>query len=261
MLAALEMPLAQIEVFFLVFVRVAALLISIPVFDGQSVPTTVKAALILALSLALYPVVGPQLGPGPDSTAALVLGLGGELLMGTAIGLSVRLLVAGAQMAGQVAGYQMGIAIADIMDPASSAQIPILAQFYNILVMLMFLTLNIHHWFFRAMAESFRRLPPLSCTYTPAVSAHVMEAAGQMFVVAIQVGAPVIVVLVLTSVAFGLVARTVPQMNVFVVAMPLKVVIGLLFVTFSLPFLTGYLGGLFGRMGTSLAIVLRAVGG
>jgi flagellar biosynthetic protein FliR len=127
--------------------------------------------------------------------------------------------------------------------------------------MLMFLTLNIHHWFFRAMAESFRRLPPLSCTYTPAVSAHVMEAAGQMFVVAIQVGAPVIVVLVLTSVAFGLVARTVPQMNVFVVAMPLKVVIGLLFVSFSLPFLAGYLGGLFGRMGTSLAIVLRAVGG
>lgn len=261
MMAALELPLAQIEVFFLVFVRVAALLMSIPVFDGQSVPATVKASLILALSLALFPVVGPQLAPGPDSTAALVVGLGGELLLGIAIGLSVRLLFVGVQMAGQVAGYQMGIAISDIMDPASSAQIPILAQFYNILAMLLFLTFNIHHWFFRALAESFRRLPPLSGTYTPAVSAHVLEMAGQMFVVAIQVAAPVIVVLVLSSVAFGLVARTVPQMNVFIVAMPLKVVIGLLFASFSLPFLTGYLGGLFGRMGTTLAVILRAVGG
>lgn len=261
MFATLQVALSQMEVFFLVFARVAALLMSIPVYDGQGVPALVKVSLILALSLALFPVVGPALAPGPASTAGLVLGLGGELLLGAAIGLSVRLLLAGVQMAGQMAGYQMGIAIADIMDPATSAQIPILAQFYNILSMLLFLTLDIHHWFFRALAESFRRLPPLSAAYHPAVTEHVMAMAGQMFLVALQVAAPVIVVLVLSAVAFGLVARTVPQMNVFFVAIPLKLVIGLLFAGFSLPFLGIYLGSLFGRMATTLAVMLRAWGG
>ena len=87
-----------------------------------------------------------------------------------------------------------------------------------------------------------------------------MEMAGTMFIIALKIGAPVIVVLILTSVSFGLMARTVPQMNIFIVAMPLKIVVGLLFVVFSLPYLQPYLRELFDGFGAGLVPLFRLMG-
>ena len=162
------------------------------------------------------------------------------------------------QMAGQVAGYQMGLAIANIMDPATSLQVPILAQAYNLMAMLIFLAIDAHHWFFRSLVESFNLLPLFHFRLSSSVISHLVDTAGAMFVIAVKVGAPVIVVLILTSVAFGLLARTVPQMNIFIVAIPLKIIVGLLFVFFSLPYFSAYLQQLFIVMGESILRMLSA---
>jgi flagellar biosynthetic protein FliR len=88
---------------------------------------------------------------------------------------------------------------------------------------------------------------------------HLVRLAGNIFVVAIQVGAPIIATLLVTSVAFGLVARTVPQMNVFIVAMPLKIGVGLLFLGFSLPYVAAFLKKIFNELGQHIFLMLKTM--
>ena len=126
--------------------------------------------------------------------------------------------------------------------------------------LLIFLAIDAHHWFFRALVESFTLIPPFQFVMSSSFIGYLMNLAGNMFIIALKIGAPVIVVLILTSVSFGLMARTVPQMNIFIVAMPLKIVVGLLFVVFSLPYLQTYLRELFDGFGSGLVPLFRLMG-
>ena len=257
---ALTFSYPQVQLFFLVFLRVTAIVMSLPIFSGTNVPTMFKAGLALAVAWALFPVMKLSVPPGMDGWTFLTLGVISEVLLGLGVGLAIRLILTGIQMAGQVAGYQMGLAIANIMDPATSMQTPILAQAFNLMAMLIFLTINAHHWFFRALVESFVILPPFEFSLSSSFVGYLMQMAGNMFVIALKIGAPIIVVLILTSVSFGLMARTVPQMNIFIVAMPLKIVVGLFFIIFSLPYIQPYVQELFDHFGAGLLSLFRLMG-
>jgi flagellar biosynthetic protein FliR len=256
---SLNIPLPQLQMFFLVFVRVGAILMTMPVFESRSIPHLFKLALALATSLILFPML--KLSPAPLASSIIVLGIGvaGEIMLGLAIGFSVKIIFAGIQMAGQMAGFQMGMALANVMDPAQSQQIPLLAQFNNLVALLIFLALNAHFWFIRALTQSYRLVPPLQVHMDGALTGHLIQLGGKMFVIAIQVAAPVTAALLLTSVAFGLVARTVPQMNVFIVAMPLKIGVGLLFLGFSLPYFAMFLKKIFQGLGSHIAMMLNSM--
>jgi flagellar biosynthetic protein FliR len=234
---------------------------SLPIFSGDNVPVMFKAGLALAVALALAPVVDLAAMPAMDGWMPLTLGVASEVLLGLGVGLAIRLILAGIQMAGQVAGFQMGLAIANIMDPATSMQTPILAQAFNLFAMLIFLVINAHHWFLRALVESFTLIPPFQFRLSSSFIGYLVALAGDMFVIALKIGAPIIVVLLLASVSFGLMARTVPQMNIFIVAMPLKIVVGLLFIVFSLPYLQPYLRKLFEDFGAGMVPLFRLMGG
>lgn len=257
---SLQVSYPQVQLFLLVFLRVTAIVMSLPIFSGNNVPNMFKAGLSIAVALALFPVIDLTVLPEMTGWIFLTLGVTSEVLLGLSVGLAIRLIMAGIQMAGQVSGYQMGLAIANIMDPATSMQTPILAQAFNLMAMLIFLAIDAHHWFFRALADSFAIIPPFEFVLSDSFIGYLMEMAGTMFIIALKIGAPVIVVLILTSVSFGLMARTVPQMNIFIVAMPLKIVVGLLFVVFSLPYLQPYLRELFDGFGAGLVPLLRLMG-
>jgi flagellar biosynthetic protein FliR len=257
---ALRLPFDQLMLFCMVLLRVIAIFVAMPVFSSRNLPGMIKAGLALAVALAIFPVLDLGRVQGLENWVLLVVGATSEFLLGACLGLLVRLLFAGVQMAGQIAGYQMGLAIANIMDPATSLQIPILAQAYNLMAMLIFLSIDAHHWFFRSLVDSFRLLPLFHFRLSASVINHLFDTAGAMFVIAVKIGAPVIVVLILTSVAFGLLARTVPQMNIFIVAMPLKIMVGLAFVIFSLPYCRLFLVTLFRDFGAQLNGVIRLMG-
>jgi flagellar biosynthetic protein FliR len=256
---SLDVSLPQLQLFFLVFLRVGAILMTIPVFDSQSIPHLFKLALAFVTSIILFPLL--KLNPGPVLTNLFTFSIGiiGELLLGITIGFVVKLIFAGIQLAGQLAGYQMGLAIANVMDPATSDQIPLLAQFNNLVALLVFITINAHYWFIRALTESYRIVPPLNVHLGNSLMEQVIYLTGNMFIIAIQVGAPVISALLITSVAFGLIARTVPQMNVFIVAIPLKIAVGLLFFGFSLPYFSAFLKKIFSGLGQNIIQLLRAM--
>ena len=256
---SLNISLPQLQMFLLVFFRLGAILMTMPVFESRSIPHLFKLALALSASLILFPML--QLDPVtvPSSIYALGTGVAGEILLGLMIGFSVKLIFAGIQLAGQMAGYQMGMAIANVMDPAESQQIPLLAQFNNLVALLVFLSINAHYWFIRALTQSYHLVPPFYVHFDRSAVEHLMDLAGTMFVIAIQVGAPIIATLLVTSVAFGLVARTVPQMNVFIVAMPLKIGVGLIFLGFSLPYFVAFLKKIFSGLGQHILIMLKAM--
>lgn len=257
---SLNFPLATIETFLFVLLRIGALLLALSFFQSRAVPSVFKFGFVFGVSLLVVPLL-----PTPAVAAApgpLALGLIAtkELLVGAGIGLAIRTFFAGVQLAGQMAGFQMGMAIANVMDPQTSAQVPILGQFLDLVALLTFLILDVHHHVIRAVVGSFEIIPAGGLQISAPLSRHLVDMTGAIFTIALQVGAPVIVSLLLVSVALGLVARTVPQMNIFIVAMPVKIVIGLLFLGLSLPYLADYLHRLFGSLDTHLPVLLRAMG-
>ncbi len=255
---SISIPMAELQVFFLIFLRVGAILMSMPIFKSRSIPVLFKVALALAASIVLFPLLDRTAFPALSHLGSFAVGAVGEILLGFSIGMAVNLIFVGLQMAGQISGYQMGLALARVMDPAAGQQVPLLAQFFQLFAFLLFLTLNAHHWFLKALAGSFKLIPPFGFRFSGSLIEQLMGIAGNMFVIAIQVGAPVIAALLLTSIAFGLIARTVPQMNVLFVAMPLKIMIGLLFIGFSLPYLSSFLKTVFSNLGHTIFLLMKA---
>ena len=256
----IPISLQQLQPFFFIFLRVIAIVMTVPMMDSRNVPILFKAGLAIALSMILYQQL--DLSPFALNPNLIVFSIGviSEVLLGIIIGMVVKLVFAGIQLAGQLVGFQMGFSIANVMDPASSSQVPIIAQFNYIIAILIFLTLNAHHWFIRAMVESFQIIPPLQFFFTPDLMPLLIAIGGNMFVIAIKVGAPLIAVLLFTSVAMALMARTVPQMNIFIVAMPLKIVVGIFFIGITLPFLISFFHQTFATLGEDLVRILKIIG-
>ena len=256
-MATLNIPIDAFYGVLLIFLRVAAIVFSAPILDTATIPVVFKAGLAFAVSILLLPMVDAVVTVRDLSLIPFFIGVFSEIAIGMTIGLSVKLLFTGIQLAGQVAGFQMGFAVANVVDPATSAQIPILAQFYNLTAMLVFLSIDAHHMFFSALVDSYTILPPLSMHINQQLVDMMMKLSTNMFVVAIKVGAPLIAVMLVVSVGLGLVARTVPQMHVFIVAMPLKILIGLVFMTMVTPYLTAYLIDLFSSYQVTLFDLIR----
>ncbi len=256
----LSVQMPQLQLFLFIFLRVGAILMFLPIFNSRAIPVLFKIGFALAVAFILHPLLVSDARPLFATVPEFGLAVACELMVGIIIGLSVRLLFAGFQLAGQMAGYQMGMAIANVMDPATSTQVPILATFYNLVAILVFLSINAHIVLLRAMVESFQLIPLFGFEFKPAVMQQIISFSGNMFVVALKIGAPVIVSLLITSAALGLVARTIPQMNIFIVAMPLKIVIGLIFLGLSLPYMGDFFLRAFETMGKSVLVLMRAMG-
>ncbi len=258
---SLSVQMPQLQLLLFIFLRVGAIFMFLPIFNSRAIPVLFKLGFALSVAFILYPLLSEQARPLFATIPELVLAAACELMIGILIGLAVRTLFTGFQMAGQMAGYQMGMAIANVMDPATSAQVPILATFYNLLAILIFLSINAHIFLLRAMVESFQIVPLFGFEFNQAVMQHIINLAGNMFIIALKIGAPVIVALLITSAALGLVARTIPQMNIFIVAMPLKIAIGLIFLGLSLPYMGEFLAGTFDAVVRSVLVLMKAMGG
>ena len=258
-MVSLSVSLPQMQLFFLVFLRTGAFLMAIPGLGAASVPVIFRIGLCLAASLLIFPLV--KIGPLPVSTDVFTLAVSaaGEVLLGILAGVAVRLIFEGIQLAGELAGYQMGLAIAEVIDPASEDQVAILSQFMSLLATLVFLILNGHHWLIRTLVESYEIVPPVGFQVNGPVLERLTRLTAGMFITGLKAGGPVMVALLLATVAFGLVARTVPQMNIFIVSMPVNIAVGLLFFGLSLPHLTAYLGDLISGMARNALVLLKAM--
>ena len=148
-----NLPLDQIQVFFFVLVRVAAIIFTIPFLDTRSIPILVKIGLASAISILVMPQLSLTLPPGIDNPLLFVMGLAGEVAVGAVIGLPFQLIITGVQLAGEIAGFQMGIAIANVMMNFEFLQIPALSQFLNLFALMIFLAMNAHFYFLKGLGR------------------------------------------------------------------------------------------------------------
>ncbi|MFC1886707.1 flagellar biosynthetic protein FliR [Thermodesulfobacteriota bacterium] len=250
----------ELQIFFLIFLRVSAIIATAPLFDNRSIPIIFKAGLALSVSILLLPILDIDAVIFPSQITPFAIGVASEIMLGLIIGFSVKLIFSGIQLAGQFAGFQMGFAIVNVMDPMTSTQAPVISQFKYQIAMLIFLSINAHHWFLKAIVDSFRLVAPLSFQLNGSLVEHLMKISGNMFVIAVKVAAPIIAALLLTTVALGMIARTVPQMNIFIVAMPLKIIIGLIFFCITLPYLSMFFVNLFKGLGNNIFLILELAG-
>jgi flagellar biosynthetic protein FliR len=203
----------------------------------------VKAIITLSMALLVLPMVPlPEQGYGGSLIQIFFL-VFKEVSFGALLGFVSLLLFLGIQLAGQIIGFQMGFAIVNVIDPSTQTQVSIVSEFKYIIAILIYLTINGHHYLISAVVQSFQLIPPGTINFSHATSDLISRACSDIFVIAVKVAAPAMITLFLTSLALGIIARTVPQMNVFIVGFPLKIGVGLMILAAGL----SYFGNLFSK--------------
>jgi flagellar biosynthetic protein FliR len=222
------------RVYALVVIRITGMLFLMPVFSSRSIPVQVKAATALITALALTPVAPfspDQLPSNPWQFGLLAVA---ELFAGMTLALIIRLVFAGLQMAAQMVGFQMGLAVANVVDPQSGAQSIVIAEFVYLIALLLFLTLDGHHIMLSVLYESLSVLSPGEINLSKPLYSLIFHMGQQMFVLSVKLMAPVMAILLFSQVALGILAKAVPQINMLIVSFGLNIALGLFFLGLTL---------------------------
>ena len=208
------------------FVRMLALISTAPVFSEHAVPRTVKVGLAALLSIAIAPTLG-ALPTVPLVSAAGFWILIQQVLIGAAMGFSMRLVFAVVQAAGEYAGLQMGLSFASFFDPTSGGQTMVLARLLNVMATLIFLALDGHLTLIMTLAESFRVLPIADAPLAARGWFLLASAGGQIFSGGLLLALPLIAVLLTLNLAMGILYRVSPQFSIFAVGFPVTLLAGI----------------------------------
>jgi len=227
---------AEFERFLFVFFRVGALILFVPVLGSRQVPASMKIGLILFTSIVIFPLVQARPLPEPQGIFDLAVFLLSDVTIGLGIAYITRLIFAAVQIAGTVVDFQMGFGVVNVIDPQTDTQVSVTAQFHNIVAVLIFLAVDAHHFILQAIVESFFIINPAEINFSSLTPEYMLYLFSGTFTTAVKIAAPIMAILFFLSVGLGLVARTVPQMNVFIVGFPLQIGVGLLMVGLSLSF-------------------------
>lgn len=256
----LQLLTSKYDLYFLLFARCAGLFSVAPVIGSRYVPAQLRIALAATLALLLLPQAALPAAGLPQSLPAYALAVIGETLVGLTIGWAAQLIFAAAQLGGELLDMQMGFGMVNVIDPQFGTQVPLIGNFQYMLAALVFLAVDGHHLLIRALAASTKLVPVAGAGFSPQLAWFVVDSVQGLFVTAIKIVAPVLGAIFLTNVALGLVARSMPQMNVFVVGMPLQLAVGALTLVVALPLYIAMLEGTFDGLTRTLTDLLRLFG-
>lgn len=210
--------------FLLVFIRVAAFLAVLPLLGSQMVPTTIRLILAILLTVTIYPLINIDIAP--QLSLQLVLFAVGEFLTGVAFAFLVVLFFHIFALAGQLIALQMGLGFASMIDPANGVSVPIVSQFFSILVGLLFLASGSHLLLIEALIQSYLIIP-LGFTQHLQEAAYNIYASGTwLFASALLLALPAVVSILIVNLAFGVMTRSAPQLNIFSLGFPFTLIFG-----------------------------------
>jgi flagellar biosynthetic protein FliR len=255
--------MSMIPMFLLVLTRISAFFIVAPIFAVRGVPGTFKVGLSVFVTMAAFSVVPIQGNLAWDGIYFLMILK--ELIVGTALGFIAYLFFTAVQVAGSFIDMQMGLGIANVIDPQTGAQSPLTGNLKFTFAVLLFLSLNGHHLMIDGVIQSYQHIPidqvwPKGFA-TEQLTEFVIQSFVAMFTFAFQMAAPIVGVLFLTDVALGIISKAVPQMNVFVVGMPLKMLVGFAMMLVVVPGFLYLFQLLFKDLLQSMSALARILGG
>jgi len=230
---------AQLNAWLISFIwpltRILGLIMVAPVFGHRAVSARVKIGLGIFIALIIAPTLPPMPDVGLGSWHGLFI-LVQQLLIGIAIGFVMRVVFAAVEAAGEIVGLQMGLGFASFFDPQSAGQTLVLARFFNILAILVFLAVNAHLLLLGVLVDSFQSLPVSTQPLSAAGFFNVAAFGSTVFAVGLQLALPLIAILLITNLSLGILTRSAPQLNIFAIGFPITLGVGLIVLDLTLPY-------------------------
>lgn len=235
---------AWIVAFFFPLTRILAVLASAPPFSNPALPMRIRLILGLAITLAIAPILPAMPAVNPASAAGLLI-LAQELIIGFAMGFTIRLVFSAVDLAGTMIGLQMGLGFATSYDPQSAGQTPVIAEFVGLLALLTFMAINGHLLLIATLTHSFSVLPVGNASLAAASWWNLSNWAAVIFSSGLLLALPIVVALLVTNLALAILSRAAPQLNLIVIGFPLTITLGLIALMLALSYLSGPLQQLF----------------
>ena len=215
-------------------VRLSGLMLFAPFFGSTAIPARIKAILVLAMTFLLLPTVGSHIEFRPLSEWPKLIAI--EFLIGVGMGIATNLVFEAAQFAGQVLGIQMGYSLVTILDPQTQADSSVVPLFYQSIVMLLFLRMDVHYWLLRAVGNSFLDLPPGTAHVGGPFTEEVVWTVGTIFGLGVQIAAPVLAATLAADIVLGLLGKASPQMPVMLLGPAIKSILGIILLVATLAY-------------------------
>lgn len=249
-----------LEGFLMVLGRLSGLFISAPIFASRQMPGRIKVLIVILLSAIMSSFVHIKYAVKLDSPAVFIAALAAEVFIGYAIGFVAYMVFGAIQLAGQFMDTQMGFSIVNVLDPQSGLQVPLMGNFNYLLALLIYLSINGHHYLLQAVAQSYNVIPVLGLNLGKDFIDLVTIISTNMFVIAVKISAPIVVAVLITDVSMGFISRTVPQMNIFMVGLPVKIAVGLLAMIILIPVYIWFIGALLAQFINYIDVIVRSMG-
>ncbi len=227
--------------FLVIMARFSALSFT-PVFSASYLPSIWKVFFTLLISLVAWMAGVADAFTPPMNTLPFILVLIYEIVVGIALALFAQFTFAGIQLAGQLLDTQMGFGIMNVVDPLSGIQAPLLGNFKYMLAVLVFLVVDGHLLFLQALFDSYRVIPIGEVSLQGGFAAHLIKSFGGLFVIGFKVALPITGSLLFAEYILGIMAKTVPQMNIFMVGMPAKILLSFVILLVIIPLYIYYFG-------------------
>ncbi|CAM4034470.1 flagellar biosynthetic protein FliR [Lederbergia lenta] len=257
----MENLLPDISIFLLVFMRVSAFFVTMPLFSYRTLPATYRIGFAFFLALLMQYTIDTDPIPFTGEYFLLIIK---EASVGLLIGFIAFMILSAIQIAGGFIDFQMGFAIANVIDPQTGTQSPLIGQYLYMFSLLFLLAINGHHLILDGIFHSYQYIP-IDQVFIPFGNAsfieYIAQSFGLMFMIAFQMSIPVVASLFLVDVALGIIARTVPQLNIFVVGFPIKIAVSFIVIFIVLGVMFGVVQHLFETMLYVMRTAMEYIGG
>ncbi|HEY6489197.1 MAG: flagellar biosynthetic protein FliR [Terracidiphilus sp.] len=222
----IEIPLlTMITAMLTIGVRLSGLMLFAPFFGSVVIPIRIKAIFVFAMTLLLFPTVGQQINPRIMTHWPFMIF--NEFLIGAGMGIATNIVFEAIQLSGQVLGIQMGYSLINILDPQTQVDTTVMATFYQSIVMLLFLQMDVQLWLLRAVTKSYQYLPPGTVRLNSLFTLSILKTAGEVFGLGVQIAAPVLAATLAADVILGLLGKSSPQMPLMLLGPAVKSLLGL----------------------------------
>ena len=236
--------IAFVSVVLLVAARVAAVFYLTPLFSTGQIPVQVRLMFVLALSVVLVASMASLPVSVPNTLGSLTGAMARELLIGALFAFGIFAAFAAFQLGGRILDMQMGFGVASLIDPVTRTPSPMIGTILNLIAVMVFFAIDGHHMIIRGITFSLQQIPPGSPLIELNVGAIVSQF-GAMFSFAIAIVAPPLFGILLLDAGLGVVARTMPQVNIFIVSLPLKILVGLILLAISISYMPPLMKNIF----------------
>jgi flagellar biosynthetic protein FliR len=248
---------AQFETFLLVFLRISSMLLVFPIFSAPQIPSLVRLGFGLLFSFIIFHLVPVVHLSG--NLYELAIAVASQVVLGVIVGFVASLVFTGVQFAGELIDLQMGFAIANVLNPQTQQNITIIGEFQLAIATLVFLATDSHHFLIQGIAGSFTLVPLPFINLDQGIADNVTIFFTQSFLIVFRIAAPIVTALFLVNVTLAFMARVAPQMNVFVVGLPIQVGVGLIMMAISIPLMATVGPELFQNVAREMDTVMRGL--